>query len=371
MRQYGQISIAKRNFRKEDRKPVKNMQIKFKNCRLLSLVCILLAVLFLTGGGFSAQNAVPASAVSASAEQEEILLIPGGMVFGVRFFTEGVLVVGIPESSGSPAYDAGIRVNDIILKVNGSPVGDAEGLSRAVDSGGGKPIELTCKRDGRVFTVNVTPRLEESGYKTGIWVRDSGAGIGTVTFIDPKTGLFGGLGHGICDVDTGKPMPLGRGVLLGVSISGVNRGAAGDPGEIRGSFKQGKLGAVTGNTDCGIFGIYSEIPASLYPALPIAHKNDVKGGAASILCTLEDGNIREYRVELSSIDPKAEGGRCFTVKVTDPELIAQTGGIVQGMSGSPIIQDGKLVGAVTHVLINDPTRGYGIFIENMLAAAEK
>ncbi len=347
------------------------MQIKFKCCRLVSLVCILSAALFITGGGFSVQKAETASVVAASADSEEKLLIPGGMVFGVRFFTEGVLVVGIPESSGSPAYEAGIRVNDIILKVNGKPLGDAEDLSRAVDSGGGKPIEFTCRRDGREFTVNVTPRLEESGYKTGIWVRDSGAGIGTVTFIDPKTGLFGGLGHGICDADTGKPMPLGRGVLLGVSIGGINKGAAGDPGEIRGSFKSGKLGAVTGNTDCGIFGIYSEIPRSLYPALPIAHKDEVRGGAASILCTLEDGNIREYGVELSSVDPKQSGGRCFTVKVTDPDLIAQTGGIVQGMSGSPIIQDGKLVGAVTHVLINDPTRGYGIFIENMLDAAEK
>ena len=348
------------------------MQIKRKYGRLTTLVCTLLTVLLLCGSGTrSAAHTEALSSVYASAEGEEITLIPGGMVFGVRFFTEGVLVVGIPDSSGSPAYAAGVRVNDVILKVDGVTVNDADQLSRAVDSGGGKAVEFTCRRDGKEFCVTVTPRLEESGYKTGIWVRDSGAGIGTVTFIDPKTGLFGGLGHGICDADTGKPMPLGRGVLLGVSINGITKGAAGDPGEIRGSFKAEKLGAVTGNTDCGIFGIYSEIPKSLYPAIPIAHKDEVKGGAATILCTLEGGEIKEYRVELSSIDPTAEGGRCFTVKVTDPDLIAQTGGIVQGMSGSPIIQNGKLVGAVTHVLINDPTRGYGIFIENMLAAAEK
>ncbi len=347
------------------------MRIKLKLGRLRSFVCTLAAVLFIAGAFASPTASEKDVSVAASTEGKDRYLIPGGMVFGVRFFTEGVLVVSIPESSESPAYAAGIRVNDIILKVNGSPVADADSLSRAVDSGGGKPVEFTCRRDGREFTVKVTPRLEESGYKTGIWVRDSGAGIGTVTFIDPETGLFGGLGHGICDGDTGKPMPLGRGVLLGVSIGGINKGIAGDPGEIRGSFRPEKLGAVTGNTDCGIFGIYADIPRSLYPALPIAHKSQVRGGKATILCTLENGNIREYSVELSSIDPTAKGGRCFTVKVTDPELIAQTGGIVQGMSGSPIIQNGKLVGAVTHVLINDPTRGYGIFIENMLAAAEK
>ncbi len=347
------------------------MRIKRKHGRLTALVCAIMATLFLSGGGRNTAGMARSSAVYASAPSEEKYLIPGGMVFGVRFFTEGVLVVGIPDTSGSPAYAAGVRVNDVILKVNGVKVNDADQLSRAVDSEGGKAVEFTCRREGREFTVNVTPRLEESGYKTGIWVRDSGAGIGTVTFIDPGTGLFGGLGHGICDADTGKPMPLGRGVLLGVSINGITKGAAGDPGEIRGSFKPEKLGAVTGNTDRGIFGIYSEIPKSLYGAIPAAHKSEVRGGAATILCTLADGEIREYKVELSSIDPTAEGGRCFTVKVTDPDLIAQTGGIVQGMSGSPIIQNGKLVGAVTHVLVGDPTRGYGIFIENMLAAAEK
>jgi len=346
------------------------MRIIWKKGRLAAYVCTLMAALMLSGGGRNIASMAKALPVNTSAANEEKTLIPGGMVFGVRFFTEGVLVVSIPDGSGSPAYAAGVRVNDVILKVDDVKISDADSLSRAVDSAGGKAVRFTLRRDGREFTVSVTPRLEESGYKTGIWVRDSGAGIGTVTFIDPKTGLFGGLGHGICDADTGKPMPLGRGVLLGVNINGIRKGAAGDPGEIRGSFKQGKLGAVTGNTDCGIFGIYSEIPKSLYGAIPIAHKNEVRGGAATILCTLEDGVTREYKAELSSIDTSASGVRCFTVKITDPELIKQTGGIVQGMSGSPIIQNGKLVGAVTHVLVSDPTRGYGIFIENMLEAME-
>jgi len=346
------------------------MRFIWKKTKLAVYAYTLMAALLLGGGGRNTIELTKAVPVSTRAESEEIRLIPGGMVFGVRFFTDGVLVVGIPDGSSSPAYAAGVRVNDVILKVDGIKISDAEALSRAVDAGGGKAVEFTCLREGREFIVSVTPRFEESGYKTGIWVRDSGAGIGTVTFIDPNTGLFGGLGHGICDADTGKPMPLGRGVLLGVNINGITKGASGDPGEIRGSFKQGKLGAVTGNTDCGVFGIYSEIPKSLYGAIPIAHRNEVHGGEATILCTLEDGVTREYKAELSSINPKENGGRCFTVKITDPELIKQTGGIVQGMSGSPIIQNGKLVGAVTHVLVGDPTRGYGIFIENMLEAME-
>lgn len=345
------------------------MRFIWKRGRQTACVCILMAVLLLTGGGRDIIGMSKAAQAYAQTSTDEKTLIPGGMVFGVRFFTEGVLVVGIPEGRSSPAYAAGVRVNDVILKVNGIGISDTASLCRAIDSAGGKQVEFTCRRDGREFTAHVTPRLEESGYKTGIWVRDSGAGIGTVTFIDPKTGLFGGLGHGICDADTGKPMPLGRGVLLGVNINGIRRGTAGDPGEIRGSFKPEKLGAVTGNTDCGVFGIYSEIPSSLYGAIPIAHKREVKDGAATILCTLEDGVTREYTAELSSIDTASSGGRSFTVKITDPELMRQTGGIVQGMSGSPIIQNGKLVGAVTHVLIADPTRGYGIFIENMLNSA--
>ena len=170
------------------------MQIKRTNGRLTAFVCILLtALLFCASSAPRVASADMTASVSVNAEETEKYLIPGGMVFGVRFFTEGVLVVGIPDNAQSPAYAAGVRVNDVILKVDGVKINDAEGLSRAVNAGGGKAVELTCRRDGREFTAAVTPRLEESGYKTGIWVRDSGAGIGTVTFIDPDTGLFGGL----------------------------------------------------------------------------------------------------------------------------------------------------------------------------------
>ncbi len=304
----------------------------------------------------------------AMCSAEPKMLIPGGMTFGVRFFTDGVLVVGFAKNGDCPAYAAGLRIGDVVLKADGRDISGAEDLTEIIENSGGRTLELTCRRDKADFTVKVTPRADKNEkYKAGMWVRDGGAGIGTVTYIDPSTGAFGGLGHGICDADTGKPIPLGRGVVLGVNISGITKGSVGAPGEIKGYFESSKLGSVVKNTDCGVFGIYSEIPKTAYGAMPIASAKDVKEGAATILCTLDSGQMHEYSVELYSIDKSAAGGRCFSVKVTDKDLLAITGGIVQGMSGSPIIQNGKLVGAVTHVLVSDPTAGYGIFIENMLA----
>ncbi len=343
-----------------------------KNKASMRIMCALLILcLFLCGGCRDGEFRDDAQLqVANRCVDEETLLLPGGMIFGVKFFTEGVLVVGLDEGRKSPAFAAGVRVNDVIIKVDGVRVNDACALCDAIDATEGRQVELTCLRNGEELKLRVTPRKTENGYKTGITVRDSGAGIGTVTYIDPESGLFGGLGHGICDPDTGKPMPLGRGILLGVSIGGIKKGVSGAPGEIRGSFQGGKLGAVTGNTECGIFGIYSDLPKPLYPAMKIGKRNEITEGEATILCTLDERGICEYKAELSDINRKADGGRCFTVKVTDDRLLSLSGGIVQGMSGSPIIQNGKIVGAVTHVLINDPTTGYGIFIENMLSASK-
>jgi stage IV sporulation protein B len=332
---------------------------------LLAAVTLTLALLISGSPALSSADEASSAALCAA---EPKMLIPGGMTFGVRFFTDGVLVVGFAEKGNSPAYAAGLRIGDVVLKVDGKELRGAEDLTDAIEKSGGRTVELYCRRDKADFTVKITPRADEKGkYKAGMWVRDGGAGIGTVTYIDPATGTFGGLGHGICDADTGKPLPLGRGVVLGVNISGITKGSVGAPGEIKGYFESSKLGAVIKNTDCGVFGIYSEIPKTSYGAMPIASAKEVKEGAAKILCTLDSGQMHEYSVELYSIDRSASGGRCFSVKVTDADLLAITGGIVQGMSGSPIIQNGKLVGAVTHVLVSDPTAGYGIFIENMLA----
>ena len=346
---------------------------------------------------------VAAGAVTASAaDPQRTSAMPGsvyvgGMPFGVKFYTEGILVVGFCDvdvtSAGggsrgvNPARDAGLKMKDVIVGVNGVPPVCAASLTRAVEESAGKPITLTVKRTvsshtakkqsgggsrTTELTVTVTPvkSVSENRYKTGLWVRDSGAGIGTVTFIVPESCAFAGLGHGICDSDTGELVPMQRGQVTDVTVSGVERGEAGDPGAIKGYFAPGKTGTLLGNTECGVYGVFSSLPPQAVQKLPVGKRRELCEGEATILCTLDTGKVGEYRVKITSVDYTATGSKCFTLTVTDPALIEKTGGIVQGMSGSPIIQNGKLVGAVTHVLINDPTAGYGIFIENMLNAAQ-
>ncbi len=313
-----------------------------------------------------------ATPAPTAAAKDDIMLCPGGMPFGVRFSTDGVLVVGFSDGNGtSPAAESGLRVGDVILKINGKAIGGAAELGKIIDDCGGAAVRLDCLRDGQNLTVNVTPRrTRNGGYEAGIFIRDGGAGIGTVTYIDPECNIFGGLGHGICDPDTGRPIPMSRGCLLGVRIVGVERSRPGTPGEIRGGFEAQKLGAVTANTELGVFGAFAERPVGAREAIPIAHRSEVREGNAVMLCTLDDGGVGEYDIRISAIDRNSRAGRSFTVQVTDSRLIERTGGILQGMSGSPIIQNGRLCGAVTHVMISDPTMGYGIFIENMLDAAE-
>jgi stage IV sporulation protein B len=313
------------------------------------------------------------------------------MPFGVKFYTEGILVVDFcdVDTAGqsecvncNPARDAGIRMRDVIVGINGQKPATAASLTRAVEESEGRPITLTVKRHAsskdrakgisttreNELTITVTPvrSASENRYKTGLWVRDSGAGIGTVTFVTEKGNTFAGLGHGICDGESGALIPLSRGSVMGVTIGSITRGAVGAPGELKGHFSAGKIGSLLGNTVCGVYGVLAELPELPAGKCEIAYKSEVKEGAATVWCTLDDNVCRSYTVQLSQIHRMAEGNKCFTVKVTDEALLARTGGIVQGMSGSPILQDGRLVGAITHVLIGDPTTGYGIFIENML-----
>ncbi len=348
---------------------------KYKQQYMRVWSALLATVLLLLGG---------AVGVHATAGTDLERVYVGGMPFGVKFYTEGILVVGFCDvdtenrQNVNPAMDAGLKVRDVITQINGQVPSDATALTAAVEASGGKPVTLTVKRGadkrrgqgGRTaeITVSVTPAfsVSENRYKTGMWVRDSGAGIGTVTFIIPSSHAFAGLGHGICDGDTGELVAMRRGQVTDVTVSGIERGEVGAPGAIKGYFAPGKTGTLLGNTDCGVFGVLSETPQSAQRMLPIGRREDVREGNATILCTLDDGKIGEYKVCINAIDKGATGSKCFGVTVTDAALIAKTGGIVQGMSGSPVIQDGKLIGAVTHVLINDPTAGYGIFIDNML-----
>ena len=317
------------------------------------------------------------SASAADSRYSDVKLIPGGIPFGVKFSTEGVVVIGFCDLDGiqktqNPAYLAGLRPKDIITKVNGRKIEDADDLSGEIDKSCGQEVSLTYTRSGQEKTVKLKPAYSssEGKYKTGIWVRDTGAGIGTVTYIDPKSGEFGGLGHGICDGETGELIPMERGVVTDVKINAVKKGISGVPGEIKGYFGTDKQGSLTSNTECGVFGMLSKIPSDLGSAVPIATRDKVKNGEAELYCTLDESGRQCYKVEISSINRNAEGSKCFIVKVTDPALIEKTGGIIQGMSGSVLLQNGKIIGAVTHVIINDPTVGYGIFIENMLSAAQ-
>ena len=371
-------------------KRISEMNRKYRTpCKLWAL---LLAVLLLVAGGAVSVGAAPQAQQPSKTMPDQVYV--GGMPFGVKFYTEGILVVGfcdVDVTSGgggtrnvNPAKNAGLKIRDVITAVNGKAPAGAATLTKAVEESGGKPVTLTIKRvshgsaisaskkvnepQATELTVSVTPAYSasENRYKTGLWVRDSGAGIGTVTFIIPGSNAFAGLGHGICDGDTGDLIPMQRGQVTDVTVSGIDKGEVGAPGAIKGYFAPGKTGSLLGNTECGVYGIFASLPASAVDQLPIGTRRDVQEGEATILCTLDNGKVGRYKIQITSVDRDATGSKCFTISVTDPALIQKTGGIVQGMSGSPVIQNGKLVGAVTHVLINDPTCGYGIFIENML-----
>lgn len=304
----------------------------------------------------------------------EKTLIPCGRTFGIKFFTEGVMVVGMSDvktDSGSenPAFAAGIRVRDIILSINEQTVNSNEDVANIVENCNGKALKFLCKRNLSTFEVSVLPKnsSRDKAFKIGIWVRDSTAGIGTITYIDPKNGTFGGLGHGICDIDTGDLLPLSKASIYSSKINSVKKGLKGEPGELRGVFLEDTIiGKLTMNSDQGIFGSISLTDFGAEPLL-LAYKQDIKEGGAKILCTIDGMTPEYYNISIIRVN-RSSGNttKNMVIRITDEKLLEKTGGIVQGMSGSPIIQDNKLVGAVTHVFVNDPTRGYGIFIENML-----
>ena len=314
--------------------------------------------------------------VGAAAPQREQVFVGGG-AFGVRYTTDGILVVGYCDvTSGghakNPAKAAGIKPGDCIIAVNGKKAESAKALAQEINSTDTDTLTLTLRREGEAKTVTLSPLpCDSDGHRrTGLWVRDTGAGIGTVTYIHANGKDFGGLGHGICDGGSGCLVPLARGTVMGVTISDVQRGVVGTPGELKGHFTATKIGAITSNTPCGVFGVLTDKQPTTAGLLPVATRDEVHDGAATCWCTLDEQGPLEYTVKISDIHRSARDNKCFTVTVTDNALLEKTGGIVQGMSGSPIVQDGRLVGAITHVLIGNPTTGYGIFIENMLSAAQ-
>ncbi|MBO5906912.1 MAG: SpoIVB peptidase [Clostridia bacterium] len=293
-------------------------------------------------------------------EKTKVLAVGGG-IFGIKLKQSQVSVV---EARGIPALSSG----DIILSVNGKEIKSADDVRRAVASSGGESVTVRALHKGQKIALELRPSLEDGEYKLGITLRDMAAGIGTITFIDPETRFFGGLGHGICDGDTGEVISMESGEVTGALLGGIHKGEAGKPGELTGILTDSKSGTLITNSECGVFGYLYKIPEGA-KILEVATSSEVQEGEATILSTVKNGGSAEYKIEIFDIDRQSSGSKSFKIRVTDETLKALTGGIVRGMSGSPIIQNGKLVGAVTHVLVANPTEGYGIFIENMLNAS--
>lgn len=294
-------------------------------------------------------------------------LVPVGEVVGLELRNNQVVIAGFDEQQGTAAKAAGLQGGDVIQKIDDVSITCAEDVRKALEKSDGT-VALEISRQGKIFKFTVSPHITRDGPRLGVFLRNGITGIGTVTWYDPETNAFGALGHGVND-STGKLLSMAEGRVYYARVMTVKKGESGEPGQLYGAVKsQNPAGILRANTQQGVFGTCEK--AWEGEAIPVAASWEIKTGDAVIRSTIQGDTVREYSVKILKIYPKSRNtGRNLLLKVTDPDLLAATGGIVQGMSGSPIIQNGKLIGAVTHVLVNDPTTGYGIFIENMLDAA--
>lgn len=310
----------------------------------------------------------PVFSVSAADERRTVRL--GGVPFGLTMYTGGVIVVNVREEDDSPAYAAGIRENDLILSADGEEVSSNEELKEIVSESGGEDIELSVIRGKSPISVTITPEQDEDGdYSVGMWVRDSTAGLGTVTYFDESTHSFGALGHGICDRDTGMLMPLGSGQVVKAEIESISKAKKGIAGGLNGIMTDDEIGELSVNSAFGVYGRYTATPEG--EEYPCAYDSEIRTGKATVYTTLDNSGIGEYEVEIENLNLNDKSGQNMVLRVTDEELLDKTGGIIQGMSGSPIVQDGRLIGAVTHVFVNSPEKGYAITIGNMLSCYEQ
>ena len=299
-------------------------------------------------------------------------VIPSGEAVGVKLYTDGVIVISsgsVADSEGrirAPARDAGVTCGDRIIAVNGAPVSDTESLKRLINGFDGR-MTLRVVRGDDVLDIPLEAAYsaDTGSYLIGLWVRDSAAGIGTMTFYDPQNSTFAALGHGICDYDTGVLLTAGGGSVAPCRITGAIKSENGAPGELYGEFSAKKAGDILENTNEGIYGKTDRIPDA--PLVPVASRFELQTGSAQLLCDVDGEGPEYYDIEITRIYRAAKlSGKSFVFKICDGRLTEKTGGIVRGMSGSPILQNGRLVGAVTHVFVSDASRGYGIFAENML-----
>lgn len=348
--------------------------IKAVGSNLISpVICKEKAVLSLFGN-------IPLKKIDVNVVSNSVV-VGGGEAIGMRLNSSGLTVISFEEitsrdySKVKPYKDKNIQRGDIIVEINSVKVEDVNQFVKEIQKSKGNEIELTFLRNGNVYKETLKPEIDRNDgkYKIGIWVKNITSGVGTVTYIDKNTGIFGALGHGISDIDGMNLLDIESGTAYKAVILSVKKGQKGNPGELKGAIRENNIyGEVTKNTRFGVFGYINENLDIEGDEYEIGLKNEVKEGNAQILCTVNGDKVKLYDICIEQVNIHGDiQEKSMIIKVTDEELIKETGGIVQGMSGSPIIQNGKLIGAVTHVLINEPTRGYGVFIETMLENSEK
>ena len=309
---------------------------------------------------------------------ERTKVIPVGQVAGLKLYTTGVLVVGMSEIKGmnnekyKPYENSGIKEGDTIIQIDDKEITDTDNLIKTVNSSKGEKIQIKYLHEGQTQECSIIPaKTSETEYKLGLWVRDSAAGIGTMTYYEPKTKSFAALGHGITDIDTGELINISNGEFITTKVLSIVKGENGNPGKIQGSIsEQTKIGTINKNSNLGIYGNIEDISKiNLYSTkeMDVAIRNEIQLGEAEILCTLDGQKVEKYKIQIEKIYLNNDyDNKSMFIKVTDDRLIQKTGGIIQGMSGSPVIQNGKFIGAVTNVLVNDPTKGYVVFGDVML-----
>ncbi len=300
-------------------------------------------------------------------------VIPMGNAIGMKLYTDGVLVVGMSEIEGKKPYEnSGIKEGDRIVQIDKNEISNTEQLMEAVNKCNGNEVSVKYIRDEKTITTSITPvKNGNNQYKIGLWVRDAAAGVGTLTFYEPSSEMFGTLGHGILDIDTSGLIKIANGELVTTNILSITKGKKGEPGEIRGSIESGyTIGSITKNTNFGVFGKLNKtsyINTQKSDEIEVALRDEIKTEDAQIICELENGKKQYYNIKIQKVfTNNNKDNKSMLIKITDEKLLQKTGGIIQGMSGAPIIQNGKFIGAVTHVLVNDPTMGYGVFADIML-----
>lgn len=341
------------------------------------IICLILSSL-VSVASLPFENTIPFFSIFTNVSAEERTVIPGGKSIGVTLRADGVIVTELTEITDttgkitSPAKDAGIKVGDIIKSFNNAEITGVEDLISQIENTDKNQAKISLIRNKKNISVLISPKSskEDGKMKIGAWVKDSASGIGTLTFYDPKTHFFAALGHGITDTDSGKLISIEEGKILDSTIVSVEKSKKGTPGELKGIFSENEspIGSITTNSKFGISGEMTPDFSITGEEVEIALRSEITTGKAQIISNIEGKNTSVFDIEILRVLPQhSNSSKNMIIKITDEKLLEKTGGIVQGMSGSPIIQNGKLIGAVTHVFVNDPTRGYGVFIENMLS----